>query len=116
MPPKVLLWEITRLSRRSGDYPGLIPDATGEAINNTGQVVGYGDTGPITSPFLYSNGAMVDLNSEIDPTLQIRLTNAAGINDSAQIVANAEDGDSYLLSPVPEPSTLGCWARSYRGC
>lgn len=54
--------------------------------------------------FLYSNGVMVDLNTLIDPNLQITLAEARGINDLGQIVVNG-NGHAYLLTPVPEPGT-----------
>lgn len=66
--------------------------------------------------FLYRNGQMVDLNGLIDPALGITLTEARGINDEGQIVANGVPSIGspltrpFLLTPisaVPEPST---WA------
>ena len=33
------------------------------------------------------------------------LAGATGINDRGQIITNASDGHSYLLTPVPEPET-----------
>ena len=85
-----------------GTLPGK-NGSGGTAINNAGQIVGSSGG----SPFLYSNGAMTDLNSLIDPTLQLTLMEATGINDLGQIVANSYDrgGRAYLLTPVPEPGT-----------
>jgi probable HAF family extracellular repeat protein len=89
----------------------------GYALNNTGQLVGA-STSP-TSIFdhhaiLYSNGQMIDLDDLIDPALGITLTDARGINDKGQIVANCCEygvSRSYLLTPiaaqVPEPDSLG---------
>jgi hypothetical protein len=34
------------------------------------------------------------------------LTNAKAINDLGQIVATSASGNAYLLSPVPEPSSI----------
>ncbi len=63
----------------------------GYAINAGGEVVGVSDTaaGPAHA-FVYSNGAMKDLNSLISNSdlALYTLTDARGINDSGQIVAN----------------------------
>jgi hypothetical protein len=52
---------------------------------------------------------MTDLNLLIDPTLNITLSNAWGINSAGQILAQATTGQGYLLTPIttPEPSTFG---------
>jgi PEP-CTERM motif len=61
---------------------------------------------------------MYDLNALIDPALHLTLTQATAINNHGQIVAGR-----YLLTPIPEPSTLalfgmallgsGAWARRH---
>jgi probable HAF family extracellular repeat protein len=89
----------------------------GTAINDAGQVTGSLNSGPgpgRTFAFVYSQGQMMDLNDLIDPTLDITLTSAPGVNNRGQIVANGgprpepfPSGHAYLLTPVavPEPST-----------
>lgn len=81
----------------------------GEGINASGQVVGESNiAGGALDAFMYSDGEMLDLNSLIDPNLDITLSQAVGINDLGQIVADGTNGAAYLLTPVssPEPSTL----------
>lgn len=102
-----------------GTFGGSMSSAFG--INNSGQVVGWstymGSTGDDVnlSGFLYSDGALRDLNSLIDdPDWQI--TCARDINDRGQIVGTGvHNGQAaaFLMSPaeydplpVPEPLTL----------
>jgi len=68
-------------------------------INKSGQIVGEGDVGtvdangnPIYHAFLYTGGAMYDLNSLCKNSTGYRIEYAAGINDSGEIVG-------YLLAP-----------------
>jgi probable HAF family extracellular repeat protein len=78
-------------------------------INSTGEVVGQSHTAAgnafhafITGP----NGiGMTDLNSLVKLENGTFLVSARGINDKGQIITNASDGHSYLLSPVPELQT-----------
>lgn len=77
-------------------------------INSLGEVVGSAETGIanrrhafVTGP----DGGITDLNSLVTLKDGIFLSDATGINDSGQIIANASDGQAYLLSPVPEPET-----------
>ena len=97
----------------------------GLGINASGQITGFAYTtgDASTHAFLETGGTMLDLNtllSHTDPlTGLITLTDATGINDSGQIVANGcyNDGSkchAFLLttaSPnvstdVPEPASL----------
>lgn len=75
-------------------------------INEHGQVVGSASD---DKAYLYSGGAAVDLNTLIDSSTGLTLTEANGINDRGQIVGQGCDafGDcvGVLLSPVPEPTT-----------
>ena len=68
-------------------------------------------SGTSAHAFLYSNSLMSDLNDLIDPALRLTLDEATAINNSGQIVANGLDNSNrartYLLTPVPGPST---WA------
>jgi probable HAF family extracellular repeat protein len=89
-------------------------DSQAAGINNLGQVVGhsqgsfYGNHG-----FLFSDGAMLDLNALIDPALGWNIVDAVDINNNGQIAAYAlstKDGLGYALrldlaSPVPEPAS-----------
>jgi len=86
-------------------------------INASGQVVGYSYTAGnlSTHAFLYSDGAMVDLNSLTGPASGWQqLDYAQGINDAGQIVGYginaAGQTHAFLMTPdvaaVPEPSTL----------
>ena len=76
------------------------------AINNAGQIVGsYEAFGP-SGGFLYSNGASSDIGVLLGK-------NPTGINDLGQIVGNFGDATGahgFLLTPAPEPGTLGIFA------
>ncbi len=82
-------------------------------INDSGQVVGY--VANTTSPyqqraFLYDSGNMTDLNDLLPPgSGWDHLEHARDINNNGQIVGEGWiDGQehAFLLTPVPEPSTL----------
>ena len=93
-------------------------------INSSGQIVGTCSTiimppemrtldiGWInTRPFLYSNGTMTDINDLVDEPHGI-FTAAISIDDSGQIVVSGVVNRgldyyyTYVLTPVPEPSSL----------
>lgn len=91
------------------------------AINNKGQIVGdYEiDRARTTRAFFYEEGHLVNLNTLIDPSLGWTLTYAKDINDSGWIVGQglAPNGQThgFLLTPVPEPSTLALLGISMLG-
>ena len=87
----------------NGDNDHSIPSG----MNNKGDIVGA----CVSSlshpfPFLYKNGIMYDLNEMIDPILGIELGVGLDINDNGQIIASGSKGHGYLLTPIPEPSTM----------
>ena len=78
-------------------------------INNRGQIVGGADCAARAGAFhafVYSNGAMVDLNSRVNMIAGWTLTMATAINDSGQIVGIGRTPDgterAFLLTPVRE--------------
>lgn len=91
-----------------GSFGGL--DVAIGGMNQLGQVVGTGNTpdGPDVA-FIYRGGALVDLNTLIDPALGWSITSALDINDHGQIIANACRKDLCsavrldLAGAVPEP-------------
>jgi probable HAF family extracellular repeat protein len=98
------------------DLGTLGGETTATSINESGHVVGYGDTAPQgpKHAFLYKDGSLIDLNSLIDPQSGWVLTQAADINDRGQIVGtglfNGQER-GFVLDPAqfaaaPEPSTL----------
>lgn len=109
-----------------GDLPGGDDISEAAAINTEGDVVGYSSTheaGTSLSQdhaFLWTDAeGMVDLNMHLDISgANWILEQAEGINDAGQIVGFGEfdpDGagpdpaveHAFLLTPVPEPTTLG---------
>ena len=92
------------------------------SINDSGQAVGYYDYNSPASPihaFLYSNGAVYDLNNLIPSGSGWMLDYASGINNLGQIVGrgvnSAGMADSFLLTPVPEPAALALFALGLAG-
>jgi len=85
-----------------------------EAINQSGDVVGWYGIDDLDRAFLFTNGTVLDLNDLISATAGTILNNALGIDGSGRIVALGTDADGnaheYLLTPqsqaVPEPTTL----------
>jgi probable HAF family extracellular repeat protein len=87
-------------------------------INTNGLIVGSASRGlPIGEntvkleflPFLNIDGNFMNLNDLIAPGTDWTLYDAIGINDSGQIVGfGAHNGKTcaFVLTPVPEPSTL----------
>src|SRR5205823_6008569 len=93
----------------------------GNGINITGQVVGRADTSSTSitggpEAFLYSNGQMRDLNDLIDPAFGLKLLEGTAINDNGQILARTTSNYIYLLTPVPEPSTVALLGLALLGC
>lgn len=95
---------------RQGDYASFA-----YGLNNLGHVVGSfieidGTTGYLEEyAALWIDGNRINLNSLIDSTSGIILDSAYGINDQGWIIArgtnNGDTYSTYLLMPVPEPST-----------
>ncbi|MGD0283903.1 MAG: PEP-CTERM sorting domain-containing protein [Dissulfurispiraceae bacterium] len=87
-------------------------DSHALGINASGPVVGYVDTtgNAAYHAFLHSGSTMIDLNTLIDPFSGWRLLQAYDINDAGQIVGFGYNGSgqrhAFLLTPVPEPSTV----------
>jgi probable HAF family extracellular repeat protein len=86
-------------------------DSQAYGVNSAGLVVGTSDG----VAFLYSNSAMYDLNTLLDPSSTgWQLDEAMAINDQGQIVGTGLYGDqqrAFLLTPltssdVPEPAAL----------
>ena len=63
----------------------------------------------LTSGFIWQDGAMVNLNTLIDPSLGWTITDAYDINDRNQIAVYGcnlgGDCQALLLTAVPEPET-----------
>jgi probable HAF family extracellular repeat protein len=110
------------------DLGTLGGDATANAINELGQIVGTSglsgtlglskaSSSYVTHAFLYEDGHMCDLNNLIDPSSGWILTEANDINDLGQIVGaglfnGRQEGfiltlnSSPEITEVPEPATL----------
>jgi probable HAF family extracellular repeat protein len=100
--------------------PSALPLLHGEfsqpfAINNQGQIVGQAaDSYRFSRATLWDGSQVLDLNTlTLDRPVAWIMTSATAVNDSGMIVGTATDamGDShaFLLTPVPEPSTVAMW-------
>jgi probable HAF family extracellular repeat protein len=91
-----------------GSFGGDYGEA--HAINAAGVVVGYSSSPGFgfSHAFMYADGALTDLNKVTDGLGIQVLTDAVGINDAGQIVANSCSEFGFcapvLLTPVPEPA------------
>jgi probable HAF family extracellular repeat protein len=87
-----------------GSLGGYLCQALG--LNDFGQVVGYSQTATEdVRAFLYSGGVMYDLNSLVQNLpAGVVLTQAFGINNRGQIIADGGSGGysghGYLLTPI----------------
>jgi len=85
-------------------------DSYGWDINELGQAVGWAHTPTEQHAFVWENGTMTDLNGLLPSGSGWVLQEAAGINDSGQItgmgVYDGQGNHAFLLTPVPEPSSL----------
>lgn len=82
------------------------------SINNSGSAVGYSTlTDGTRRAFVYDGTDLIDLNTLIPADSGFVLTTARGINESGQIAATSVSADArtaraFLLTPVPEPTTM----------
>ena len=75
------------------------------AINDAGAIVGQTEGAISDTAFVYSAGKAQNLNTLIPPGSNVTLTNALGINEKGQIVAEGTNtttglNNAYLLNPV----------------
>jgi probable HAF family extracellular repeat protein len=86
-------------------------DTRARDVNNAGDIVGSSwidGMGNSRAVIWKGGGAVVNLNTYINPASGWLLTNATGINDAGQIVGMGTlNGTSraFLLTPVPEPAS-----------
>jgi len=84
------LWDEGNLTYYSGQLA---------AINNNGQIVG--------GNLLIENGQTFDINNLLNNTATSSLNGASAINNVGQIAGVEANGSIFILTPVPEPTTLG---------
>ncbi|MDZ4783102.1 MAG: hypothetical protein SGJ19_22890 [Planctomycetia bacterium] len=98
-----------------GDLPGGVVFSRAFSINDLGEVVGSSADEEVTAfsetkAFYWNEGVMRDLNEMIDRQSGWVLYNALDINNRGEIVgmgmAPNGRGGGFLLTPVPEPSSL----------
>jgi probable HAF family extracellular repeat protein len=82
------------------------------AVNNAGQVVGLSDVAGVKEPhaFLWSGGAMRDLNSLIPANSGWVLEDATGVNDAGQICGEGTHKGktrAFLLTPAGRSAHRG---------
>jgi probable HAF family extracellular repeat protein len=101
-----VLWEDDTITEL-GLLPGYVK-STASGINDNGQVIGNLYTslsGGSTTPFLWEDGVMIDLNSAIPAGSDWILKSASDINNDGQIVCwgQAPNGQYHgcLLTPNP---------------
>jgi probable HAF family extracellular repeat protein len=76
-------------------------NASAEAVNDFGTIVGQSQAaGGAYHAYVYYNGVMNDLNSQLARTVGTVLVDAKAINELGQIVAIGADGHTYLLTPI----------------
>ncbi len=85
--------------------------STGYAINDNGHITGSAKIADGSwHAFIYSGGIMTDINTLIDPAGGLTLVSGLGINNAGQICGYGIDlqgnEQAFLLTPVPEPTTL----------
>lgn len=116
----------SRVSELSGapthaflDHAGVMTDlgtlagdsnSTANSINDSGQIVGQSQSDSTTRAFLYENGQMFDLNSQIDPASAlaglVSLQEAVGVSSNGWIAVNGTDSRdpgwtrAFLLIPA----------------
>jgi probable HAF family extracellular repeat protein len=103
-----------------GTFQGLghlgLGESWAEDVNESGLIVGraFGDpdgNGFIQKSFVWENGVMTDLSTVLtNGDGWTTLFSASGVNDLGQIVgAGMYNGviTAYVLTPVPEPATIG---------
>jgi probable HAF family extracellular repeat protein len=89
-----------------------LPLSIAFGINNHGSVVGevYNNGTAIYHAFLYEDGQMRDLNNMVNLEPGMVLSDAQGINDAGQIIANGNNGGpnnyAFLVTPNCEPPVL----------
>lgn len=84
--------------------------STARSINNFGEVVGMSQTATgAWRPFIYSQGAMIDLSQHILNSTLLEITELADINDSGWIVGTAssptQPSRAVLLKPIANELT-----------
>lgn len=93
-----------------GTLSGSSGYSMGKAINVRGQITGSSlslEVGQLPRAFIYTNNKMTDLNTLVSSDAQAlyTLTDAVGINDRGQIVANgylnsSQAQHAFLLNPI----------------
>ncbi len=97
-----------------GELPGVQDYSLAYDINDDRQIVGYSVGEPLGSlgrrATLWDDGQLLDLNNLIDPNSGWLLYHADGINNRGEIIGFGRSprgtDEGFLLTPVPEPSSL----------
>jgi probable HAF family extracellular repeat protein len=83
------------------------------AINDSGEVVGWGGGG---AAFLYVNGSVYNLDNLIPSGSGLSIEYATGINDQGDITGWGMENEQevgFELTPVPEPSSRAMFALGF---
>ena len=82
-------------------------DSTANSVNDLLQIVGASGFNTPTNDIravIYTGGKFIDLNTLIDSTLGIFLSNAVSINDQGEIIAQGTDASGNLATYLLKPS------------